>query len=170
MNINTKFNPDFLMSCVNNKYCAEYEALQELVKGHADPKEIKNLLIKSVDPEIKKSHAYAYASVHSPRHEDRLEDMLKEHLFTTDSDAGSVMVGTEDAKFFIPNWRGDGRTSVAVVEKDKWNNDMADFFTFLSGEMDIYDYDCSGAAPLKHLSGRYGVYIFPGIVIFEKWD
>ena len=53
--------------------------------------------------------------------------------------------------------------------KDEWNNGMADFTTMIDGDLNIYAYDC-GYDVSRSISGRFGVYVYDGIVILEKWN
>lgn len=93
----------------------------------------------------------------------------------TEADAGSVMVGDlagTNATLF-PNGRGDGGTQVVVVEHfDGFNSNAFDLIGVIKGRFQIYDYDCADLRPAAEadLDGRYGVYAWDGVVVFNLWN
>lgn len=91
------------------------------------------------------------------------------------ADVGSVMIGDlagTNATLF-PNKHGDGHTRVVIVEHfDGFNEYAFDFIGVIKGRFQIYDYDCADLKPADEadLDGRYGVYAWDGIVVFNLWD
>lgn len=90
----------------------------------------------------------------------------------TVSDAGGVKIGSDSMSLIVPNGRGDGTTRVGVIDDrnriEDWTPAMT-FFSSIDGSFSIYSYDCGGE-PVKTLVGRYGIFFYDGIVIFEKWS
>ena len=93
----------------------------------------------------------------------------------TYADAGSVMVGDlagTNATLFS-NGRGDGHTRVVIVEHfDGFNEYAFDLIGVIKGRFQIYNYDCADLKPADetNLDGRYGVYAWDGVVVFNHWD
>lgn len=94
--------------------------------------------------------------------------------YKTDSDIGSVLVGTKEFGVALTNGCGDGETTVIVLDKgeeDKLRKD-ATFNTSIGGTFNIYSYDCSMRTDediLTTLSGQYGVYYWGYEVYFVEW-
>lgn len=86
----------------------------------------------------------------------------------TVSDAGGLKIGNGNFSIIIPNYSGDGYSRYAVVRKYEINTGIFNFFTSIEGEINIYSYDC-GSEILETLTGRYGVYVYQGFILFEKW-
>lgn len=94
-----------------------------------------------------------------------------DRCFKTESDIGSVKVGTDDFSVAISNGYGDGVTRVAVFNNadEFYSGSVMHFHSSIEGHFFIYDYDCGGGEPVKELSGRYGVYYYSGLVAFVYW-
>lgn len=93
----------------------------------------------------------------------------------TDADAGSVMIGdlAGTSATLFSNGRGDGGTQVVVVEHlDGFNSNAFDLIGVIKGRFQIYDYDCADLKPAAEadLDGRYGVYAWDGVVVFNHWN
>lgn len=93
----------------------------------------------------------------------------------TDADAGSVMIGdlAGTSATLFSNGRGDGGTQVVVVKHfDGFNSNAFDLIGVIKGRFQIYDYDCADLRPAAEadLDGRYGVYAWDGVVVFNLWD
>lgn len=154
------------------KLCVRFDerpAFSKMWEESETVEDFANRILSSGDPEIVLSQAYAELSRQRPDHWYRLRAMLGDRVKKTYSDVGSLAVGCDQCRFFIPNRSGDGVMRYAVVSKSEWNNDMADFTTMVSGDLDIYDYDCGGEV-IETIAGRFGVYVYDGIVILERWD
>jgi hypothetical protein len=100
-----------------------------------------------------------------------LRNQLRDNVFKTTSDAGSIKIGNGSFTILIGNDYGDGETRVAVVmEKDTFNSQLMNFKNSVEGIINIYDYDCGGGQVIKTITGKYGIYAYNGIVVFEKWE
>lgn len=92
-------------------------------------------------------------------------------------EAGSVLVGNENFAVYIHNHVGDVETRVAVVESGKVDTRLMAFETVIDcRNAHIFFSDTANAKERANpaewaetLDGRYGVYVFEGIVVFEKW-
>lgn len=96
------------------------------------------------------------------------------HRHDTISDAGSVKVGSDSFSVLIPAGDGDGESAYCVytqqeLDADKINTADLYYFTLLSGQFSVYDYDC-GDTISATLEGRFNVYYAEGIVFFVKVD
>lgn len=96
------------------------------------------------------------------------------HRHSTISDAGSVKVGSDSFSVLIPTGDGDGESAYCVytqeeLDADKINTADLNYFTLLSGQFSVYDYDC-GDTVSATLEGRFNVYYAEGIVFFVKVD
>lgn len=96
------------------------------------------------------------------------------HRHSTISDAGSVKVGSDSFSVLIPTGDGDGESAYCVytqeeLDADKINTADLNYFTLLSGQFSVYDYDC-GDTVSTTLEGRFNVYYAEGIVFFVKVD
>nr|DAT88055.1 MAG TPA: hypothetical protein [Caudoviricetes sp.] len=154
------------------KLCVRFDerpAFSKMWEESETVEDFENRILSSGDPEIVLSQAYAELSRLRDGHWYRLRAMLGSRVKKTYSDAGSLAVGCDQCRFYIPNRSGDGVMRYAVVEKGEWNHGMADFYTMISGDLDIYDCDC-GYDISETISGRFGIYVFEGIVILERWN
>lgn len=154
------------------KLCVRFDerpAFSKMWEESETVEDFENRILSSGYPEIVLSQAYAELSRLRDGHWYRLRAMLGSRVKKTYSDAGSLAVGCAQCRFFIPNRSGDGVMRYAVVEKGEWNHGMADFYTMVSGELNIYDCDC-GYDISETISGRFGIYVFEGIVILERWN
>lgn len=162
----------FLLLCVSDQWNGSRELFADLVKAAADSDELVNLIANSADPEIRRTQAYAVASRSCPDggHWKRLRALLGSRVNKTISDAGGLKIGNDSFSVIIPNGRGDGTTRYAVIDKDEfWIGGFMNYFAPVDGEIRIYDYDC-GNDVAETITGRYGVYTFDGIVVFERWE
>lgn len=163
---------DYRRECLLNfthGLVTEYEKhVRSLIRKAVDMNDLIAMVL--TDEEMEKTQAYAEISKKEPSHWARIRAMLGEKQIKTDSDAGSLKVGTEACSMLIPNGRGDGVTRVAILERDEWNNSMLDFFTSIQGSaINVYGYDC-GEKVVRTISGRYGIFRGEGFVVLEKWD
>lgn len=123
------------------------------------------------DNDLKMTQGYAEVSKESKEHWYRVREMLGKRVFKTESDAGSVKIGTENLNVLIPNGIGDGTTRCAVFGKEdtkNFNDNMMEFIGIsLDGEIEIYDYDC-GINIAKKINGKFFVYVYDGLVAFVE--
>lgn len=91
------------------------------------------------------------------------------------SDAGGVLVGdvAGTSAVLLPNGYGDGETRVVVAgERGLVNTGMMEDAGMVSGDTQVYGYDCADLAPATDeslvLHGRYHVYCHGGTVVFER--
>lgn len=92
--------------------------------------------------------------------------------FKTSADAGGLKIGNEKFSVLIRTG-GDGTVRVAVKSKEAqkdeyYTNDLFYYDTVVEGEINIYSYDC-GNEISKTINGRYGVFTYDGMVLFEEW-
>ena len=93
-------------------------------------------------------------------------------------EVGSVLVGNETFAVNILNHIGDGVTRVAVVDSGEVETRLMTFETTIHcRNVHIFFSDTANAKARSNpaewaatLNGRYGVYVYNGIVVFEKWD
>ena len=91
---------------------------------------------------------------------------------------GSVLVGNEDFAVNISNHVGNEETRVAVV--DYGEIDMTHMYletTINCKNAHIFFSDTANAKERANpaewaetLNGRYGVFVYQDIIVFEKWD
>ena len=94
------------------------------------------------------------------------------HRHGTISDAGSVKVGNDSFSVLIPTGDGDGVSAYCIytqaeLDADKISTSDLHFFTLLSGQFSIYDYDC-GDTVSETITGRFSVFYSEGIVFFVR--
>lgn len=94
------------------------------------------------------------------------------HRHDTISDAGSVKIGNDSFSVLIPTGGGDGESAYCVytqaeLDADKISTADLHFFTLLSGQFSIYDYDCGGTVS-ETITGRFSVFYSDGIVFFVR--
>ena len=85
-----------------------------------------------------------------------------------------MKVGSDSFSVLIPTGDGDGESAYCVytqeeLDADKINTADLNYFTLLSGQFSVYDYDC-GDTVSTTLEGRFNVYYAEGIVFFVKVD
>lgn len=94
------------------------------------------------------------------------------HRHSTISDAGSVKVGNDSFSVLIPTGGGDGESAYCIYTQaelyaDKISTADLHFFTLLSGQFSICDYDC-GDTVSETITGRFSVFYSDGIVFFVR--
>lgn len=90
---------------------------------------------------------------------------------------GSVLVGNKNFAVNIMNHVGDEETRVAVVEAGEVETRLMTFETVINcRNAHIFFSDtakaeerASPAEWAETLNGRYGVYVYEDIIVFEKW-
>lgn len=125
--------------------------------------ELSDKLIESKDENITSTQAYAVLSKQTEKHWYRLRHMLGDKCQKAWTDVGGLTLSSGDFSIVIPSGAGDGTVRYALENRDEWNNGMASFFSSVKGEFLIDE------AGLK-LSGFFGIYIYSGIIVFERWD
>lgn len=143
----------------------------EVIMSAESAKEIADWIIK------KRNLLYYMASSANldDKHWYRVREILGDKCHKTDSEAGSLLVSSVDGSFSIriSNGYGDGTTRFAILEKNDDIRNMLRFSTELNGKFNIYDYDCCIPGfhqPMMTIEGRYGVYFYDGMIVFEKWS
>lgn len=158
--------------CLLNEEAKAYKGSRQIILDYWEKAdtldEFKELVFS--DERLKNNQGYAELSRESDKHWYRVRQMFGDRCFKTDSDVGSVKIGTKNFKINISNGYGDGVTRVAIFNKgDFFNSSMMNFSgTSLHGEFDIYSYDC-GEEVLKSLEGDYSVYYYEGLVAFVEF-
>lgn len=145
------------------------QKMQAMFEAAEDLDDFQGKILESTDPDITMTQAYAVLSKRTEGHWYRIRAMMGDRCRKTYSDAGSLKIGNEGFSILLNNHHGDGETRYAVFNREEWNNDMATFETSVEGTFNIYTYDC-GDAVAETLTGKYGIYIYDGIVIFEHWE
>lgn len=87
--------------------------------------------------------------------------------YDTISDAGAIKVGNDAFTVLIPTGAGDGESAFCVCNEDEFDISTATYFTLLSGQFNIYDYDC-GNTVAETVEGKFQIYYVDGIVFFVK--
>ena len=90
----------------------------------------------------------------------------------TISDAGAVKIGSDEFSALIPTGAGDGESAYCIytqAELDAVGINTADlhYFTLVSGNFNMYDYDC-GCTVSETVEGSFSVFYADGIVFFVK--
>ena len=143
---------------VAEEILAEAKDTEDFINKYLEDERVKNFYARNILARIYKPDIYWKT----------IREFVGDRQFKTSSDAGSVKIGNETFSVLIPNGRGDGITRVAVVEDEpEFNSLDMKFFTSVSGEFSIYDYDC-GDRVVMTLDGRYFVYYYDGFVVFAK--
>lgn len=63
-----------------------------------------------------------------------------------------------------------GTTRYAVLPRTERIRNMMSFYTSIQGEnINIYDYDCADNVS-ESISGRFGIFTYEGIIVFEQWE
>lgn len=94
--------------------------------------------------------------------------MLGDNCRKAYSDISGLKIGNSQWSIIVPNGYGDGVTRYGIAN-DNFNSDIVKYFTSVSGEFNIYDYDCGDDVAMT-LKGKYGIYYYEGIVLFQKWS
>ena len=91
--------------------------------------------------------------------------------FTSESDIGSVLVGSGVFKLLISNYQGDGINDIWIFKNEQsfrdkfkdWNTSWLKQIYSLGGIFTIYNYDCAKLndqdSMLITLNGQYDVYV-----------
>ena len=171
------FKNEFTRSAVGDEIC-EYGT-------HA--KEIRAMIRKATDTEDFIDKFLACEDfIKMPLHEviikyERLERVWKfnrgvlgEDCFKTSSEMGGVKIGNDKFSLVVPNGRGDGTTRAAVKSKaaqeaKSYTHHCFNFFVSVEGEFNIYSSDCGNEVAIT-VNGRYGVFYYDGMVLFEEWN
>lgn len=163
---------EFTKRCLMNEEFTAYKGSIEIILQYWEQAESLETFRKMVlsDERLKNNQGYAELSKESRGHRQRVKEMLKDKMFDTYSDAGSVKVMNDNFSVNISNEYGDGVTHCAVLSKtDRFNSGMMNFSrTTIRGTADICRYDC-GSEPIKKLDGEYLVYTYEGIVVFKEF-
>lgn len=101
---------------------------------------------------------------------------IGDNVIKTESDIGSVLIGNKDMTMTISNGHGDGTTRIGIFEETNEITYKMRFVCQVNGTFNVYDYDCYKTAEQLNsprniattLSGRFWVYCYEGIVVFEK--
>lgn len=91
--------------------------------------------------------------------------------YYTETETGSLLVGTKEFGILVPNGLGDGEIRVKIGTKEELKNILKIFWTRLKGEFNIYAEDSEERAEdniLTILNGIYDVYYFNGTIYFEE--
>lgn len=173
-NLNYNSDPtEFWKICVADMF-EEYNSAQiasqkflAMFNAAEDLQAFEKMILESSDFDVIMTQAYAMLSKYREGHWYRLRAMMGDKCRKTESDAGGLKIGDDRFSVLI-NGGGDGITRYAVFNRDEWNHNMATFNTSIEGTFNIYTYDC-GDEIAETLSGRYGIYTYNGMVIFESW-
>lgn len=95
--------------------------------------------------------------------------MLGDGVIKTDSDAGAVLCYNDNFSVQVPNGMGDGTTRVFVKKRGEFDEVMLNFIGVIEGSFTISADDCR-KIPLIELIGRYAIFIYDGIVVFEEFE
>lgn len=166
-----EYKKAFFISCVETDIATYQPENEEIIlfrqyvdAADGDIDKLINLILTSKCDAIKMSHTYAVASklCKDNKHWYRVRAMLdKVHKVGTDT--GSLLLYSSDEKscIHIPNGFGDCLMRFGIVDKDKFNPDMAEYFSMFVGNYKVKDeYD-----EWIELNGRFGAYYYEGIVI-----
>lgn len=95
---------------------------------------------------------------------------LGDNVRKTLSDAGGLKIGNDNFSIIIPNGRGDGITRYSVLSQtENYASNIMRFFTSVSGKINIFSSDC-GDEICETITGRFGIYFYEGIIVFERWE
>lgn len=149
--------------------------LRSLIRRSADTDDLINRIVESEELKGTRVRAETIRQERPDKAWKEIRAAMGEACFKTDSDAGAVRVGSENFSVLIRNGRGDGTTRVAVFDEipaslRPFLGTVMGFEISLDGSCSIYNYDCTGGEPIRQLNGRYGVYSYDGLVVFEKWN
>ena len=92
-------------------------------------------------------------------------------IYYTETNTGSLLVGTKEFSILVPNGLGDGEIRVKIGTKEELKNILKIFWTRLKGEFNIYIEENKERAEdniLTTLNGIYDVYYFSGTIYFEE--
>lgn len=172
--LDTKEIKDYTKRCLNNEGIYDYKGSIEIIKGYwsiaKTIDEFKNLIFR--DERLENNQGYWELAKEDKQVWKKL--ILKylekkaDEKFTTESDIGSLAVGTNDFKYNISNLYGDGTNYVYIVENNKHIRGL-DFLTTIEGNFNIYDYDCGNNIVIT-LHGRYAIYRAERLFVFVKWN
>lgn len=170
------FKNDFTKSAVENEIC-EYgirkKEIRAMIRKAADTEDFIDKFL-ACEEFIKMPLQEVIIKYERPERIWKFNrSVLGEDCFKTSSDMGGVKVGNDKFSVIIPNGRGDGTTRVAVKSKaaqeaKSYTHHCFNFFTSLEGEFNIYTYDCGNEVETT-VNGRYGVFYYDGMVLFEEW-
>ena len=172
--LETKKIKDFTKRCLNNESIYDYKGSIAIIKDYWNKaktiNEFKDLVLN--DKRLKDNQGYWELAKEDIQLYDRL---VLEYLgskadkhFTTESDIGSLAVGTSDFKYNIGNLYGDGTNYVYILENNE-HLSCLDFLTTIEGDFNIYDYDCGNNIAIT-LHGKYAIYRGEQVFVFVKWN
>lgn len=172
--LDTKEIKDYTKRCLNNEGIYDYEGSIEIIKGYWNKAktidEFKNLIFN--DKRLENNQGYWELAKENKQLYNKLifEYLGKkaDEYFTTESDIGSLSVGTNDFKYNIGNLYGDGTNYVYILENNE-NLACLNFLTTIEGNFNIYDYDCGNHVAIT-LHGRYAIYRAERLFVFAKWN
>lgn len=172
--LETKKIKDFTKKCLNNESIYDYKGSIAIIKDYWDTaktiNEFKDLVLN--DERLKDNQGYWELAKEDMQLYDRLvlEYLRKraDKFFTTESDIGSLAVGTSDFKYNIGNLYGDGTNYVYILENNE-HLSCLDFLTTIEGDFNIYDYDCGNNIAIT-LHGKYAVYRAERVFAFVRWN
>lgn len=146
------------------------DKLQEYILVSSNFDDLLTNICNWADDEMKQTQAYAEASkaCTDGKHWYRVRAMFDD-MNKASSDAGGLKLMSIDGtfSFIIPNGYGDGVTRYTVA--DNFNHNMMTFLTQVEGRFGICSYDCGDSIGAE-LKGRFGVFVYQGIIAFERWN
>lgn len=170
--LDTKEIKDFTKRCLNNESIYDFKGSINIIKEYwnqaKDVDDFKNMVLN--DERLENNQGYwQLVKENEELYESKLIEYLDKHIsdrFITESDIGSLTVGTNDFKYNIDNLYGDGYNRVYVTNTDKRLNCL-DFLTIVEGDFNIYDYDCGNNIAIT-LHGKYAIYRASQVFVFVK--
>lgn len=170
----TKKIKDFTKKCLKNECIYDYKGSIEIINNYWEQAKSVDKFIELVlgDKRLQNNQGYWQLA---KENRENYKNLLRKYLgskttyhFTTESDIGSLKIGTKDFTYNIPNCFGDGCNDIYIIE-DKIDIQCANFLTTIKGRFNIYDYDC-GNNVAKELVGEYAIYREERLFIFVKWS
>lgn len=172
--LDTKEIKDFTKRCLNNESIYDFKGSIDIIKEYwnqaKDVDDFKNMVLS--DERLENNQGYwELAKENGNLYEEKLTEYLDKNIsdrFITESDMGSLAIGTDDFKYYISNLYGDGYNKVYVTNTDK-HLECMDFLTSVEGNFNIYNYDCGNSIAIT-LHGKYAIYRASQVFVFVKWS